>query len=185
MLGLVVTDTLFRTHPDVPRASWRSSGPPWSTPGRWPRSPASWGSAQFLLLGRGEQTTGGRDKSSILADAMEAVIGVVYVQCGLEAAGGLVHRMLDDRMALAAALGAGLDWKTSLQELGARTGAGVPVYEVQASGPDHAKQFEAVVRVGDHHGAGAGASKKHAEQVAAAAAYEALSAAHPDAASPN
>ena len=117
---------------------------------------------------------------------MEAVIGVVYVQCGLEAAGGLVHRMLDDRMALAAVLGAGLDWKTSLQKaLGARTGAGVPVYEVQASGRHDAKQFEAVVRVGDHHGAGAGASKKHAEQVAAAAAYEALSAAHPDAASPN
>jgi ribonuclease-3 len=89
--------------------------------------------------------------------------------------------MLDDRMAEAAALGAGLDWKTSLQELGARTGAGVPVYEVHASGPDHSKYFHAIVRGGpDISGEGSGASKKHAEQVAAAAAYATLSAARPD-----
>ena len=88
------------------------------------------GVGEFMLLGRGEQTTGGRDKSSILADAMEAILGAVYLDLGLGAAGDLVHRLLDERMALAAGMGAGLDWKTSLQELGARTGAGVPFYEV-------------------------------------------------------
>lgn len=135
---------------------------------------------QFLLLGRGEETTGGRDKGSILADAMEALIGTVYVEAGLAEATGLVHRLLDERMATAAALGAGLDWKTSLQELGARTGAGVPAYEVESTGPDHAKQFRAVVRVGDFSGEGEGASKKHAEQLAAAGAYESLAAAFPE-----
>lgn len=181
VLQLVVTDTLFRTHPDVAEsqlAKYRAAVVNSRTLAEVARE---LGVGEFLRLGRGEQTTGGRDKGSILADAMEALIGAVYIDSGLEAATGLVHRMLDDRMAEAAALGAGLDWKTSLQELGARTGAGVPVYEVQASGPDHSKHFRAIVRVGpDISGEGSGASKKHAEQVAAAAAYATLSAAHPD-----
>ena len=79
---------------------------------------------------------------------MEAIIGAVYLDRGLEEAGALIHRLLDERMVRAAAMGAGLDWKTSLQELGARTGAGVPSYEVSATGPDHAKHFAAVVSVG-------------------------------------
>jgi ribonuclease-3 len=84
-------------------------------------------------------------------------------------------------MATAAAMGAGLDWKTSLQELGARTGTGVPSYEVTATGPDHAKHFAAVVKVGESvAGEGIGPSKKVAEQMAAASAYEALLAAHPE-----
>jgi ribonuclease-3 len=181
VLQLVVTDTLFRTHPDVAEsqlAKFRAAVVNSRTLADVARE---LGVGEFLLLGRGEQTTGGRDKGSILADAMEALIGAVYVARGLAEAAGLVHRMLDDRMAEAAALGAGLDWKTSLQELGARTGAGVPVYEVEASGPDHSKHFHAIVRVGPEiSGEGSGASKKHAEQVAAAAAYATLAAAHPD-----
>ena len=84
------------------------------------------GVGEFLLLGRGEEATGGRDKGSILADALEALIGAVYLGAGLAVATQLVHRLLDARMDAAASLGAGLDWKTSLQELGARTGVGVP-----------------------------------------------------------
>ena len=87
---------------------------------------------------------------------------------------GLVHR-LTVAHGEASALGAGLDWKTSLQELGASTGAGVPRYEVTSTGPDHARHFSAVVHVGDAiRGEGAGASKKVAEQLAAASAYAAL-----------
>ncbi len=182
VLGLVVTDTLFRTHPDVPEsqlAKYRAAVVNARTLAEVARDLDV---GEFLMLGRGEQTTGGRDKGSILADALEAIIGAVYVANGLADATALVHRLLDERMDLAAGLGAGLDWKTSLQELGARSGAGVPVYEVEATGPDHAKQFRAVVRVGSFLGEGSGRSKKHAEQLAAEAAYAELAGAHPGAA---
>ena len=114
------------------------------------------GRGGVLRLGRGERATGGQDKSSILSDALEAIIGAVYLDCGLSDAAGLVHRLLDVRMVSAAALGAGLDWKTSLQELGASTGTGVPRYEVTATGPDHdASSLLTVVHVGDAvHGEG-------------------------------
>jgi ribonuclease-3 len=179
VLGMVVTDTLFRIHPDVPEsqlAKYRAAVVNARTLAEVAREIQL---GEFLLLGRGEQTTGGRDKGSILADALEAVLGAVYLEHGLREAGDLIHRLLDDRIAQAAALGAGLDWKTSLQELGASSGAGVPVYEVEASGPDHAKHFRAVVRVGDYRGEGSGASKKHAEQLAAEAAYALLASDHP------
>jgi ribonuclease-3 len=181
VLGLVVTDSLFRDHPDVPEsqlAKYRAAVVNARTLAEVARE---LGVGEFLLLGRGEQTTGGRDKGSILADAMEALIGAVYLEAGLAEATALVHRLLDVRMARAAALGAGLDWKTSLQELGARTGAGVPQYEIESTGPDHAKLFHAVVHVGPYLGEGSGASKKHAEQLAAEAAYGRLADDHPDA----
>ena len=177
VLGLVVTDALFRAHPDVAEsrlAQYRSAVVSSRALADVARG---LGVGEFLLLGRGEEATGGRDKGSILADATEALIGAVYLEAGLVPAADLVHRLLDGPMAVAADLGAGLDWKTSLQELGARSGAGVPVYEVTATGPDHARHFHALVRVGPYSGEGEGASKKHAEQAAAGAAYAALSAA--------
>ena len=181
VLGIIVTDALYRTHPDVAEsqlARYRSAVVNARTLAEVARE---LGVGEFLLLGRGEQTTGGRDKASILADAMEAILGAVYLDRGLDAAGALVHRLLDDRMTMAAGMGAGLDWKTSLQELGARTGAGVPCYEVTATGPDHAKHFTALVQVGDAvTGEGIGPSKTVAEQMAAAAAYETLLAANPE-----
>ena len=180
VLGVVVTDALYRSHPDVAESQLARFRAAVVNSDALAEVARSIGVGDFLLLGRGEQGTGGRNKGSILADAMEALIGVVYVALGLDAAAGLVHRLLDERMAEASALGAGLDWKTSLQELGARTGEGVPVYEVHATGPDHAKEFDAVVRVGSFSGTGSGASKKQAEQAAAAHAYAALAAARPD-----
>jgi ribonuclease-3 len=132
----------------------------------------------YVRLGRGEEGTGGRDKPSILADTLEAVIGATYVDCGLNAASALVHRLFDPVIERSALLGAGLDWKTSLQELTAVQGLGVPDYHVDDTGPDHQKLFRAVVRVGGRDlGTGEGRSKKAAEQQAAQAAYEALSAA--------
>jgi ribonuclease-3 len=130
----------------------------------------------YVRLGRGEEGTGGRDKSSILADTLEAVIGAVYIERGLVEAGALVHRLFDPVIAHSARLGAGLDWKTSLQELTAAGVLGVPEYHVDESGPDHQKSFRALVRVGGRvYGSGEGRSKKEAEQQAAAAAWSAIS----------
>jgi ribonuclease III len=131
----------------------------------------------MLRLGRGEEATGGRDKSSILADTMEAVIGAVFLAHGIDASRVFVHHLFDDLMAEVATRGAGLDWKTSLQEMASLSGLGVPSYEVEESGPDHAKSFEAMVVIdGQRFGPGAGRNKKEAEQNAAAIAFAALKA---------
>jgi ribonuclease-3 len=135
------------------------------------------GIGPHLLLGRGEETTGGREKDSILADALEALIGAIHLGRGLDAAAAIVHRLFDPLLVEAATRGAGLDWKTSLQELGAARGLGPPIYEVEDDGPDHAKTFTAAVLLaGEVHGRGTGRTKKAAEQEAAEAAWEALTA---------
>lgn len=129
----------------------------------------------YLRLGKGEEATGGRDKSSILADTMEAVIGAVYLDHDLETAAGLIHALFDQLIEASAALGAGLDWKTSLQELTAEHSLGVPAYLVAEEGPDHDKFFTARVRVAQNeYECGRGRSKKVAEQIAAEHAYRAI-----------
>jgi ribonuclease-3 len=131
-----------------------------------------------IRLGRGEEATGGRNKSSILSDTVEALIGAVYLSCGFECASRVVHRLFDPLMETAARLGAGLDWKTSLQELSAEHALGVPEYVIEEEGPDHEKTFTAQVQVGDQrYGHGTGRSKKEAEQQAAETAYRAIAAA--------
>jgi ribonuclease III len=176
VLGLVVTDTLFRKYPDLPEgqlAKLRAAVVNMRALADVARG-LSLGS--YVRLGRGEEGTGGRDKSSILADTLEAVIGAVYVEQGLDEAGRLVHRLFDPVIARSARLGAGLDWKTSLQELTAAGFLGVPEYHVEESGPDHQKFFRASVWVGGvSYGSGAGHSKKEAEQQAAEAAWTAIS----------
>jgi ribonuclease-3 len=128
-----------------------------------------------IRLGRGEESTGGRDKSSILADTMEAVIGAVFLQHGIDVARKFVHYLFDPLMADVVTRGAGLDWKTSLQELASMAGLGVPRYEISESGPDHAKSFQAMVVIdSSKYGPGAGRNKKEAEQNAAATAFAAL-----------
>ena len=175
VLGLVVTDTLYRAHPDL------AEGQLAKLRAAVVNSKALAGIARdldvgaHLLLGRGEATTGGRDKSSIVADTVEALIGAVYLDQGLAIATELIHRLFDPLIAEAADLGAGLDWKTSLQELCAANSLGVPEYVIVDSGPDHQKAFQARVRVGDSlYGDGRGGSKKEAEQQAASTAYAEL-----------
>ncbi len=179
VLGLVVTDSLYRTFPDLPEgqlAKLRAAvvnARTLATIGR------ELGIGPTLRLGRGEETTGGRDKASILADTVEALIGAVFEQHGIEVAATTVHRLVDVHVASSATLGAALDWKTSLQELTAALGLGVPLYVVTEDGPDHAKTFEARVALGDELlGYGSGRSKKTAEQAAAATAYEELQVRH-------
>ena len=179
VLGLVVTDELYRRHPDLPEgrlAKLRASVVNMTSLAGVARRLGAGGLGPHLLLGRGEETTGGREKDSILADAVEALIGAVHVGLGLDTAGAIVHRLFDPLLDQAATRGAGLDWKTSLQELGARLGLGAPNYVVEDTGPDHAKTFTAaVVLAGTVHGRGAGRTKKAAEQEAAEAAWRALS----------
>jgi ribonuclease-3 len=179
VLGLIVTDHLYRTHPDLPEgqlAKLRASVVNMNALAGVARGLGEGGLGAHLLLGRGEELTGGRDKASILADGLEAVIGAVYLQHGIDTARGLVRRLFGPLLAEAPLRGAGLDWKTSLQELTAAEGLGVPEYRVEEEGPDHCKEFSATVYVAGHcYGRGDGRTKKEAEQKAAEAAYRSLS----------
>jgi ribonuclease-3 len=176
VLGLIVTETLYREHPDLPEgqlAKLRAAVVQMRALAGVARDLRL---GAYVRLGRGEEGTGGRDKPSILADTLEAVIGAVYLDRGLDDACRLVHQLFDPVIANSAQLGAGLDWKTSLQELAASEFLGVPEYRVEESGPDHQKRFRATVRVaGRTYGSGEGKSKKEAEQQAAEAAYTAIS----------
>ncbi len=177
VLGVVVTETLFRTHPDLSEghlAKLRAAvvnARALAVVGRKIDLGA------YIKLGRGEDTTGGREKASILSDTVEAVIGAVHLSGGLESSAEVVHLLFDPLIEAASALGAGLDWKTSLQELSAEHGLGVPEYLIADEGPDHMKTFTAQVRVGEQlYGNGVGRSKKEAEQAAAETAYGELAA---------
>ena len=177
VLGVVITETLYLTHPDL-------------SEGRLAKLRAAVVNARALaevaltidlgshiLLGKGEESTGGREKASILSDTVEALIGAVYLSGGFESAAALVHLLFDPMLEAAAAMGAGLDWKTSLQELSATHDLGVPEYLIEDEGPDHLKTFTARVRVAERtHGHGVGRSKKEAEQQAAESAYRTISA---------
>jgi ribonuclease-3 len=172
VLGVIVTETLFRAYPDLQEGQLAKLRAAVVNMRALAEVSRALGLGDFIRLGRGEESTGGRDKSSILADGLEALIGAVYVDAGLEAATDLVHRLFDELIDDAARLGAGLDWKTSLQELTASQLLGVPYYEVGESGPDHEKTFTAAVKVsGVSYGNGAGRSKKEAEQQAAEEAW--------------
>jgi len=126
------------------------------------------GLGEFLKLGRGEELTGGREKSSILADTVEALIGAVYLAEGGEAATALVLRLIAPLLADPQRFDASMDPKTSLQELAAHLGLTAPTYDIIDSGPDHSKVFTATVLIdGDAVAKGEGTSKKQAEMAAA------------------
>jgi len=175
VLGLSVTNHVFREYPNLPegelaklRASVVNAEVLASLGAEIELGPA-------LLLGKGEDASGGRAKASILADAMEAVIAAVYLDGGWSAADALVLRLLGERIREGAAGPGGHDYKTRLQELAARRFDMLPRYHVRAEGPDHSKEFYATVSIGGEvRGEGEGRSKKQAEQAAARAAWERL-----------
>lgn len=180
VLGVVITESLYLTHPDLSEGRLAKLRAAVVNARALADVARTLGLGEHIMLGRGEISTGGRDKSSILSDAVEALIGAIYLDLGFEAAAKVIHRLFDPLMAAAAGLGAGLDWKTSLQELSADLGLGVPEYLIDDSGPDHEKTFEARVRVGDGvYGHGTGRSKKEAEQQAAETAWNAIKDEHP------
>jgi ribonuclease III len=175
VLGVVVTERLYREHPTLPEgqlAKLRASVVNMHALAAVARDLDL---GRRLYLGRGEEMTGGREKPSILGDAVEAVLGAVHLQHGIETSRVLVERLFGELLRAAPHLGAGLDWKTSLQELTAARDLGVPEYRMTEEGPDHLKEFTATVYVaGEPRGTGTGRTKKEAEQKAAQAAYQYL-----------
>jgi ribonuclease-3 len=179
VLGVVITETLYRSHPDLPEgklAKLRASVVNMRALADIGRQMGgSAGLGAYVRLGRGEEVTGGRDKASILADTVEAVLGAVFLEHGLPGAAKVIHALFDPLLAEVANHGAGLDWKTSLQELTAELGLGVPDYVITSVGPDHAKTFTAQACVkGELFEACTGRNKKEAEQAAAAGAWRML-----------
>jgi ribonuclease-3 len=175
VLGQAVTVMLFTTHPDLDEGQLAKRRASVVSTLALAEVARGIGLGDFLLLGRGEEQTGGRDKDSILADTMEAVIGATYLSAGPEAATKLVLRLTAPLLADPERYGAAMDPKTSLQELAARVGSPPPQYSVQSSGPDHDRRFTATVVVGDVTSTGDGTSKKTAEMAAALAAWRAIS----------
>ncbi len=172
VLGIIVTDHVFRTYPMLQegqlakvRASVVNADVLAEVANRIELGPCLW-------LGKGEDASGGRHKTSILSDAMEAIIAAVYLDGGLEVARTVVMGLFGDRIVDAASGPGGDDYKTRLQELAARRFEKLPRYQVEDEGPDHAKRFYATVSIGGTpRGKGEGGSKKQAEQAAARAAW--------------
>jgi ribonuclease III len=175
VLGLVVTESLYRTHADEPEGALAKMRAATVSQRALAVVARALDLGSYVLLGKGELATGGPEKDSILSDTLEALFGAVYLSHGLEVARTVVERLVGPSLVAAAEPGAGLDWKTSLQELSAELELGAPHYEVTGVGPDHARTFTAhAVIAGEVRGSGVGPAKKVAEQQAAEAAYLAL-----------
>ena len=181
VLGIVVTEYLYRAHPDVPEGQLAKMRAATVSEPALAAVARDLGLGEFIKLGKGEALSGGRDKDSILADTVEALIGASYLTQGLEPTRAVIERLVSRFLRQARTRGAGLDWKTSLQELTAAHGLGNPHYEVEGVGPDHERVFTAQAIIdGEVLGEGTGTSKKLAEHEAAEAAYASILASRGD-----
>lgn len=176
VLGQAVTVRLFTRHPDLDEGSLAKRRASVVSTVALAEVARTIGLGDHVRLGRGEILTGGRDKDSILADTMEAVIGATFLSAGPDAATDMVLRLVEPLFADPERYGAAMDPKTSLQEIAARLGLPAPVYGVEATGPDHDRRFTATVTVGEVVTTGAGSSKKQAEMAAALTAWRELDA---------
>jgi ribonuclease-3 len=175
VLQLVVTDLLYASYPQLAEGQMAKVRAAVVSRGSLAEVARLLQIGTDIELAPSEEATGGRDKDSILADALEAVIGAVYLDGGLEQARSMILELWGGRVVERAKQPGVKDYKTRLQELTARDGQR-PVYAVDGAGPDHARRFRAVVTVnGTEYGSGEGRSKKEAEQAAARQALEALS----------
>ena len=175
ILGQAVTVMLYLENPDVDEGELAKRRASLVSSVALAEIAINIGLGRYLKLGRGEELTGGREKASILADCVEAIIGAVYLSAGPDAATALVMRLIAPLMADPNRFGAAMDPKTSLQELSTRLGKGLPQYRVTDSGPDHSKRFHAEVGFGGEViSSGDGTSKKQAEMAAALAAWAIL-----------
>ncbi len=176
VLGLLITEALFQRYPDLDESKLsplRSSVVSTRALATIARELEL---GQYLRIGKGEESTGGRDKNSLLADSLEALVGAIYIEHGYSVTATAVLRWCENALALATADGATLDGKTALQELAALHGLSTPEYEISESGPDHDKSFTAIALLsGERFAVGHGKSKREAEQVAAKQAFEELS----------
>jgi ribonuclease III len=175
VLGLVVTDLAFRSYPELPEGQLAKLRAAIVNMQALADVARGLGIGELILLGKGEEQSGGHDKASILADALEAIFGAVYLDAGLDVARELIERLFRGRMDAYVRGEGDRDFKTLLQELASQQQQTLPSYEVQDEGPDHQKEFTAVVSLGGERlGSGMGRTKKEAEQHAAREAYERL-----------
>ncbi|AJT41234.1 ribonuclease III [Psychromicrobium lacuslunae] len=175
VLGFSVTDALFRDNPELAEGELAKRRSAVVSTRALATIARDLGVGEFILLGQGELLTNGKNKSSILADTMEALIGATYICQGIETARKLVLRLVGDLLQDAAALGAATDWKTSIQEYAASHQLGQVRYEVIGDGPDHARIYRATLLMGAlRYSSGEGNSKKEAEQNAAASSWHDL-----------
>lgn len=175
ILGVTVADFLYRHFPDMPEGRMTRLRAELVCEQSLHRVALELHLGDYLRLGKGEEHNGGRERASILSDAVEAVIAAMYLDAGMETAAGFIHRcLLDDVRTIETP--SFTDYKTALQELVQRQSGQVLSYElVGEEGPDHAKTFRMQVRLnGEPVGLGTGRTKKEAEQTAAASALEAL-----------
>jgi ribonuclease-3 len=172
VLGLVVTDLAYRLFPDLPEGSLAKLRAAVVNMTSLADVARSLDVGSVVLLGKGEEQSGGRDKASILADGLEAIFGAVYLDRGLDVARELIERLFRPRMEAYERGEGDRDFKTLLQELASQELRAMPEYRLEEQGPDHEKEFTAIVYLaGEALGGGRGRSKKEAEQQAAREAY--------------
>ncbi len=169
ILGLVVAEHCYSAYPAFPEGTLAKLRAAVVNARVLAAAAGELGVGDVLLVGKGEEAQGGRTKVSLLSDALEALIGAVYLDAGWAAARDLVLRLLAARIERAAVEPDDFDHKSRLQLATVARGEGLPVYEIEGSGPDHGRHYRAEVFVGgDRRGSGEGPSKKDAEQAAAA-----------------
>ncbi|PIF03019.1 MAG: ribonuclease III [Propionibacterium sp.] len=172
VLQIIVTEYLYLTYPDLPEGKLAKLRAAVVSSAALAEVARELKLGKLIKLGKGEIATKGDNKTSILADALEAVIGAVFLSGGMTAAEKFVSDLTVPKVKAAAEMGARLDPKTELQELAATVNLLVS-YRISESGPDHKKVFSAEALVGDQvYGRGVGTSKRAAEQQAAAEAVE-------------
>jgi len=175
VLGLIVTAELYQRYPDLPESRLSPLRSGIVNTVALADVARALGLGSHIKIGKGEESSGGRDKSSILADSLEALFGALYLDKGFEVTKSIILPLISPVIGSAVEKGAGLDGKTALQELLAERNLGVPEYVVRDSGPDHDKDFVAEVLVyGKVVGRGEGKSKREAEQIAATMAFTTL-----------
>jgi len=175
VLGLVVTEELYKRYPDLDESRLSPLRSGIVNMRALADIARTLELGQYMRIGKGEEVTGGRDKNSLLADSLEALIGAIYLSNGFETSQKIVGELISETMESAKDRGAGLDGKTALQELAAARKITAPEYLITESGPDHDKTFVATAVVGGEAVAtGEGKSKREAEQIAARIAYEKL-----------
>lgn len=176
VLGLIVSDYLYRTYPELPEGELSKIRAGVVSEISLAQKAREIKLGDYLRLGKGEENIGGRNRSSVLADALEAVIGAMYLDSDLETTMIFVLRLMKPAI-VAFIAGEGIkDYKTELQELLQSTSSLEITYRiVDEKGPDHDKWFTAVVYHGEFPmGKGQGKSKKEAEQQAAQSALSKL-----------
>lgn len=176
VLQLVLTDRIFALHPDLPEGKLTQIRAHLANRHSLYQRARGITLGKYLLLGKGEEANGGRERLSNLADAFEALIGAIYLDGGVRAARSFIHRQFRDELKRVRQSAPPHNPKGQLQELLQAKSPANPVYRiVHESGPDHHKYFEAVVEwEGREIGRGSGSSKKQAEAAAAQAALARL-----------